>query len=199
MKVVLEADSHIYTDTTSGETLPSVTQILGSVGLIDSRWYTDESRERGTEVHEAIHLINAGILDYSDYRHLDIYGYLEAYRRFVAQSGFEVRASERVVWHESMRYAGKIDHYGILNSAGVIIDFKTGSVQRWHGWQGEAYRLAWNSQCPDHPAVRFLICELRKDGKYSLQNGWKGKSFADQIWQSQWRSIVTVSYLRGAA
>ena len=53
--IKLDRETHTYTPN-----LPSVTEILRSVGLIDATWYTEEARQRGTAVHLACEYWDSG-------------------------------------------------------------------------------------------------------------------------------------------
>ena len=52
---------HIYR--IDGQIIPSITQILKSSGIADTRYYTPQTAERGTAVHEACQFYDEDDLD----------------------------------------------------------------------------------------------------------------------------------------
>ena len=100
---------HIYT--LRGEILPSVTHILKSEGFIDTLWYDDWSRTKGTYVHKAVQLYIGGILNEKT---LDpeIVPYLEAWKKFIRESGFVVTGSEISGASKDYKFAGTYDVNG---------------------------------------------------------------------------------------
>lgn len=107
--VEYEDDGHRYT--LNGLLLPSVTGILLAEGFIDTTWYTEEARTRGSYVHKARHLDDTGELDESTIDPV-IAPYLEAWRRFKRETGFVVEESEVPKAQSSYLYAGTPDVNG---------------------------------------------------------------------------------------
>ena len=103
----------------NGVTVPSVTQILLSEGFIDATWYTEMGRSRGSYVHEARHLDDIGQLDETSIDP-EIAPYLEAWRLFKRETGFEVSTSEVPMASGRYLYAGRPDVTGIFKSGSVI-------------------------------------------------------------------------------
>ena len=119
--VDFDEEGHIYT--LNGVPLESVTDILEDEGFIDTRFFDEFSRERGTFVHLARHLDDMGELD-EDTLDPVIAPYLEAWRRFKRESGFVVEQSEVPMASKTYRFAGKPDvigHFpiGIIKRAAV--------------------------------------------------------------------------------
>lgn len=112
--VEFQEDGHLY----DGGRLESVTGILKAEGFIDTSFYTEEGRERGSYVHLATHLDDMGELDESS---LDpvIVPYLEAWRRFKRESGFIVERSEVPMVSTAYRYAGTPDVAGIFPRSSI--------------------------------------------------------------------------------
>jgi len=113
-----QQEGHVYHVGDMG--LVSVTQVLKAEGFIDDRFYTEEARERGSFVHLATHLDDMGELDESTVDPL-IAPYLEAWRKFKAESGFVVEQSEEPMMSTAYRYAGTPD---------VIGHFPKGNLKR---------------------------------------------------------------------
>lgn len=161
----LDPASHVYTD--GGRVVPGVTDVIKSNGLIDDAWFTEYARDRGQAVHAAAALDDDGLLDEST---LDpaIVGYVEAWRRFKRESGFQSKWVEKVLFHPVYRYAGTVDRIGSMSGADWVIDFKTGEVLPWVALQTAAYAIAYGKPC------RRAGVKLNNDGTYRL------KEFADK-------------------
>lgn len=56
-----DAGTHTYTE--DGQTRPHITGMLEASGWIDSRWYTEESSERGTQIHRLTADFDLGAVD----------------------------------------------------------------------------------------------------------------------------------------
>lgn len=110
------ADGHIYTDAPVdgvGRVYPSVTTILKAEGFINTAYYDDWSRDRGSMIHLATAYDDAGELDEEN---LDpvILPYLKAWRRFRKESGFVPEQIEPPMMSTAYRYAGTPDRIGDL-------------------------------------------------------------------------------------
>lgn len=165
----LKFDEAEHAYTWKGEVMPSVTQILKHFGFIDDQWYTEESRIRGQAVHRACELYDHGLLDYGS---LDpsLVGYLDAWKKFESDTGFESELIEQRVVNPIYRYAGTLDRIGIMhNVAGgprrTLLDIKSGAVQRWAALQIGAYEACFVKKDYHRMAV-----ELRKDGTYRTKD-----------------------------
>lgn len=101
-----------------GTILPSVTTILKDEGFIDTSFYNEYGRTRGTYVHKARYLDDCGELD-EDSIDPAIEPYLQAWRKFRAESGFTPIISEVPMVCTSLLYAGTPDAIGKFPS-GVI-------------------------------------------------------------------------------
>ena len=110
------SDGHIYTDARVdgvGRLYPSVTTILKAEGFIDTRFYDDWRRDRGSMIHLATAYDDAGELDEEN---LDpvIFPYLEAWRKFRKESGFAPDKIEPPMMSTAYKYAGTPDRIGEL-------------------------------------------------------------------------------------
>jgi hypothetical protein len=110
------ADGHIYTDARVdgiGRLYPSVTTILKAEGFIDTRFYDDWSRDRGSMIHLATAYDDRNELDEEN---LDpvIRPYLEAWQKFRRESGFIPEKIEVPGMSTVYRYAGTPDRIGEL-------------------------------------------------------------------------------------
>lgn len=152
-------ENHVYHDE-SGP-VPGVTGILKEAGLIDDRWFDEYSRERGTLVHRATAMWDAGTLDVEA---LDpvLAPYVRAWSQFKMDSGFTSDLIEHIVYNPIHRYAGTLDRRGYLDSQATIVDIKTGVAQPWAALQTAAYAGTF-----DIPHKRATV-ELCPDCTYKL-------------------------------
>ncbi|MBM4442962.1 MAG: hypothetical protein FJ027_21330 [Candidatus Rokubacteria bacterium] len=177
---------------------PRVTEILASVGLGPDFEgvpvaVLENARRRGSEVHAAIEAIVYGYLDESSLAD-DVVPRVDAYRRFIKESGFETEATEREVVSATWRYRGHPDTVGWLQQKRlrVILDWKnTDHCQLGPaGWQLAAYRAAWNEQHPHAPVAALGVVQLRGDGTYSFHE--VSVAAAEPVWFA----AVTVYHAR---
>ena len=104
-----DREHHIFSITSTGERLPSVTQVLASEGLSpDYSWVAPWYALRGTYVHKATELSDNGKLDESTVDE-EIKPYLAAYQKFRKEWGREIVEVEFMAWSKTYRYAGVID------------------------------------------------------------------------------------------
>jgi hypothetical protein len=152
-------ENHLYT--LDGRPLSSTTGILKAEGFIDTTWYNEDARTRGSYVHLTCHLYDKGTLDIDT---LDdaLRPYLDAYIRFKAETGFEVVESEVPHYHPQYLYAGTPDKAGTMEGTDTLIDLKTGVIQSWTALQLASYELFY-----DRPMKRFGV-QLTDEGKYKM-------------------------------
>ena len=107
--VTFEAEGHIYRY--NGQIVSSVTTILKAEGFIDTSWFDEWSRDKGSMVHLAIKYELAGELD-TDTLDPEIMPYLWAFKKFMHESGFKVERSEVPGINTTYGYAGTPDLIG---------------------------------------------------------------------------------------
>ncbi len=144
----------------------SVTQVMQSAGIIDTKFYTVEARERGTVVHKCIHYLNQNDLDIASIDE-SVRGYISAYRAFLEISRLTIRMAETVVYSPKHEYCGTLDIAGVMRGRSVIIDVKTGHAPAWVGIQLAAYKNAL-LECGGPRCSRYSL-ELRNDGNFKLR------------------------------
>lgn len=157
----LQFDPETHTYKRDGQKLPSVTTILGAVGIIDSDspWYTEWHRERGTLTHLATALYDNGQLDDSSVDD-ELRGYLEAWMAFRMASRCAIVSTELRVDHPTMMYAGTVDRVVVWQGLKTVIDIKTGPKSPWHALQTSAY-----AACIPGVMARAAVY-LQADGKF---------------------------------
>lgn len=151
-------------------TIPSVTEVMKSVGIIDTAWFTEDAAWRGNCIHFACQLDDEGDLDESSLSP-EIGGYLGAKRRLYREiGGFTPTHIEVPMFYEDdsgLVFGGRADRFGYIDGSlekpFIVLDFKSGSIARWVCIQLAAYSMFF----PD--CFRRIAAELRSDGTYNLQ------------------------------
>lgn len=165
-KVEYDDEKHEYK--LNGKVVPSVTQIIKRLGFISDR-YTADGATRGTYIAQATELDDSGELDYEalDER---LRPYVDAWRKFKAESRFVVAGSEKIVYRDTvpLAYAGRIDRLGKMPPTKAspiedwVIDIKTGDPACWHPLQITGYAVCLPT------AHRRGVVYLRDNGNYTL-------------------------------
>lgn len=128
---MLDFDQATHAYSIQGVRVPSVTQILEDTGIVDFSFIPRETREmalhRGSMVHLACQLYDErdladGSVDQA------IVPYLNAWKRFLVESGFVIEEIEQRGFNERFRYAGTADRIGRLNGMPTIVDIKTNQI-----------------------------------------------------------------------
>lgn len=151
------SQDHIYT--LDGVVVPSVTQctaLLTNYGAIPAH-VLQAACDFGTNVHGATELWDGGVLDEEA---LDpaLAPWLAGWKKFKAESGFEIVATELRVHSAKYRYAGMLDRVGVLNGKRVIVDIKTPMVvSPSTGPQTAGYQQAYEELTGDKIKGRFAV------------------------------------------
>ena len=107
-------DEPTHTYTVNGVRFPSVTEVVSVLrpesGARDD--VLEYKRQIGKAVHKAIELMEAGTLD-TDSLDPAIVPFVEAFRKFKAETGFTVLHSEMIVYSKKLRVAGTLDLTGM--------------------------------------------------------------------------------------
>ena len=144
----------------------SVHEILTDCGLIDIQWYTEETAQRGTDIHKMTKEIDGGgdpeliKLDYPE----EYEGYIDAYLEFKQENDYQIIAIEKPYINKDLRFAGTPDRICKINNLPCILDIKTGSKCDWHGIQLSGYKMLLNDT---ESHLRALY--LKENGKYKLE------------------------------
>ena len=161
-----DPDAHVYR--LNGETLPGVTQCLEPyTGLEFVNWeLLRRAAEFGTHVHAACHLFNEERLDWSS---LDppLVPYVQAWERFLDESGAVVVHSELRVASRRWKYAGTLDTIADWRRRRSLIDIKSGAVPRTVGPQTAAYAEAFQEMTGRRVERRYCV-QLKANGTYRL-------------------------------
>jgi hypothetical protein len=162
MTLTFDPAEHLYR--LDGRVVPGVTKVLRDEGFIDASWFTEYSRDRGTKAHRAIELSDAEDLNEA---RLDpvLRPYLAAWKRFKAEAGVTIEASEVRLASETYGFAGTIDKVArIGGNTPAIIDLKTSAtIAPWVAIQLAFYHILLNE-----PARKRFAVQLNNDGSYRL-------------------------------
>lgn len=170
----IQFDEELHRYSVGGRSVPSVTQILRGVGIIDDRWFKSPHATRGTYAHKACHFYDENDLDFETLDDI-VKPYVEGYINFRETSGFKPTLIEKIVFDPYSWYAGMLDRTGILNGEAVLIDIKTGSLPGWVGLQTAGYLKALQNEIGPVPHKRFAL-QLKSDGKYNLSTEYKDRN-----------------------
>jgi len=164
MNLVFEKENHRYL--LDGLSIPSVTQIISNLinlGFVSAE-ILKEKADLGTKVHLTTEFYDKGTLDLTGL-HPMLKQYLDSWIKFRKDFGFEPTEIELRLAHPILRYAGTIDRVGIINGKKVLLDIKSGSVQKAHEIQTAGYEELYNygKKKIEHIKKRMLVY-LRPDG-----------------------------------
>jgi hypothetical protein len=162
-----DPETHSYT--LNGKHLGGFTEIFKSLGFIDTKFYTDEGRDRGTAVHLLCQRLDEGYeIDESKIDDAKTLGRFQAYKRFLEETGFKPTQIEVPVYDKKLMVACTPDRVGVMAESEVIIDLKGGAKQKWHG-----YQTAFQSMCLRNGAYEGIVKRyalyLKDNGKYKLE------------------------------
>ena len=141
-KKIERSEDHIYT--VDGKILPSVTQILAVAGPYKyvNKILLEKAAKFGVAVHRMIELFNRNRLN-MDSLNVALVPYLEAWKKFIDETGFQIIESEVMV-SSSWGYAGTLDCVGYLHNRLVELDIKaTATVLKLTALQLAAYQKAF--------------------------------------------------------
>lgn len=160
--LIFDEERHAYW--LGGARLPSVTEILAPLsdfsGIAPA--VLEAKRDLGHRVHLACQLDDEDDLDEASVEE-DVGPYLDAWRRFLVESGAQVLHNEQRVYSRVMQYAGTLDNVLQLNGAKWLVDKKTSlHTPIAAGPQTAAYLYALNDPTVTHRAA----IRLRPDGTY---------------------------------
>jgi hypothetical protein len=177
-----------------GKPVVNVTRVLKP--LVDYSHIPDAvletARRKGVAVHRMVELDAAGDLDTTTIPDW-MQGCYRALCRFKDETGFEVWASERKLYHPNYQYAGTLDLVGLMpklkNAQGpCLVDLKrsfyAGPVI---GVQLAAYKEPWDKAEGKDMRIRHRFAlRLDEDGKYRLE------PFEDTADFSVFLSLLTI-------
>ncbi len=200
-RLVFQPQDHRYF--LDGRELPSNTAMIKDAGLIDDRWFTEESRDRGIAVHRACHFLCEKDLNWTTIRP-DYVPYVQACDDFIKTTGFKVERNEFPVWSDH-GYATTPDVMGILDGHRCLINFKTGAISRWVPLQLYGEKMAvieriYEQAEPWTKGLEYLNGYPYPDRVYALElkpNGkWKLHPFNEKDLTEIFISMVRIHHWR---
>jgi len=186
-RVLFDEESHTYR--LGGREVLGVTRTLALAGYVDTTWFTEWCSKRGTVVHKAVELEALGQYDaeswrgdleeagLQDDRIESLLGYVEAWQRFRAETGFEFLMEEDGGPHdvyseirllsESRGIAGTADGIGTFRGSDglVLADWKSGPPGPSTGPQTAAYASMYH-ELTKRRITRRLGVQLLPSGRY---------------------------------
>ena len=127
-----------------GVRLPSVTEILRRVRLLDTGGFSRNAADFGTAVHQATALIDLGHKRLEDYEGDPKYRYLKAWVLFKEARHPEILEVEQIVGGIEVGCAGTLDRLALFpwDPRPCVVDLKTGKAKLWHRLQLAGYCFA---------------------------------------------------------
>jgi hypothetical protein len=141
--------------------LPHVTGILYQAGLVDTRWFTDEARDRGSAVHLATQYLDEGDLHWPD---LDpsVVSKVKRYQQFKDEVRPEILSIEEAVINEAYQYQGRLDRIVVIGGRKGVLDIKSLTKAPW-----QAIQVAMYAACFPGPSLARWTLHL-SDERYQL-------------------------------
>lgn len=154
------ADPHGYW--LGNEQLPSPSSVFQDLGVVDTRFFTPDSRARGRAAHAWIAEAIAG----HSYAGADaeIKLYVESGLRLVERLKPEIIRFEIPFYHPTLRFAGTSDLEWELDGWRFIIDWKSGKAMKVVRYQTAAYEMLARVQAPLFNRWKRAAVELQADG-----------------------------------
>lgn len=146
--------------------IPGISELLKYWGYIDSTYYNEEARDRGTLIHNLIADFLNGGQEYMGHTDKEITERIHAFNAFVIAKGFKPTQIEAIQFSETSNIACRIDLIGTFNEAPIpcIIEVKCGARAAWHNLQSACQAL-----CSGIFPIRRFALYLKADGKFDLR------------------------------
>jgi hypothetical protein len=154
--VIFEPIAHTYS--VNGKFLPSVSTILAEEGFIDTSFFTQKGRDRGSAVHQRIkdHCLKVECEELPE----EMQGYFEAFKKFEKLRDWTPHTVE--VPMANNLFAGTPDQIGHLDGKEAVLDIKTGDLSAAVNLQLAAYEILYGK------SLQRYALQLFADGKYKL-------------------------------
>lgn len=178
-------DPTTHTYTYNGRRVPPVSTILLDEGFINTQFFTEEGRERGSAVHKAIEIHCRGA---HCFRSPAIDPYMTAFKNFEKDCDWVSEVVEKPMACE--QYAGTPDAIGLFQGMRAILDFKTGGISSATGLQLAAYEKLYRGDA-DNAVIKIVnikrfALQLMDTGKYMLTE------YKDRQDRFIWESAVAI-------
>lgn len=152
--VSFDADGHRYAVTTGR--IVSITQMLVQAGLVDTTWFTEEGKRRGTGVHDVTAAYDLQALDLETC-HSEWRAYLLQHVKLTQIVQPEWSHIEVPFVHDQYLYGGRPDRVGRMYRAQAVVEVKSGPPDTVHGIQLalQAYLVAPTLGLPPTTIQRY--------------------------------------------
>lgn len=169
--------------------LPGTTKILKAAGVINDRWYTEKSRQRGQAVHASCHYLGEHDLNWKTV-HPSIIGYVRAYEAAMKVLRFIPLICERPNYHPVYRYGSTADQVGVFRGDNEgLVELKTGTMPAWTSLQTAAQAMTfWPRTWMKCERVGL---ELHEDGTFRIErftNPSDGSAFLSMLASMNWKA-----------
>lgn len=164
--------AHEYLDTATGEVLPHITGMLDRTGWIDDRWYTEESCERGRQVHSLTAAYDLGAIadpraEVSKYKGW-LLAHVKAMNTIAPRP--EIHAVEEPSVHPTLHFGGQPDRRGLYYRLRGVLEIKSGGPERSHQIQTALQAILEAPKYGIPPEAMIRLCLYLKDnGKFKLE------------------------------
>ena len=206
------ASDHTYW--ADGKQWPGITSVLSALGYYGAgkAFYTEDSRQKGTAIHEACRLADLhcpdatrmeDVLDVLEI-HEAVQPYLAGWLLFRREKGWRATAWEQPLSLKRLRIAGTPDAWGETECGSVLIDLKSWAAQgakpkRSAEVQTAAYDLMLEESEHNERQRHRWIVKLSGDSKYRCYEcgndaDYDIVSYCARVWWDQYNAgIVKMS------
>lgn len=194
---LIEMDEATHSYFVDGDIKRSTTQILHDAGMVDTQWFTDFHRWRGSETHKAIATWNkAGNIDR---RTVDprIRPYLEAAIKWQTENEFQAMFVEHRMFDPLFDTCGTADLIGCFGKkqpvVDTIVDYKTNDWKQGQltsKWQLASYGHAYAPK----EVFRRIEVVLGPDGNYGPVNSFTTDTYLQHV--NEFHALSIVARLR---
>lgn len=170
MRFAFDTSRHEYVDLDAGEVLPHITGMLEQAGLIDDRWYTEESCERGHVVHRLTADYDLGAIEDVTSVVSSFKPYLEAHVKAMTILRPKWAHVEEPLVSSRYRFGGRPDRAGLVYEAHSVLEVKSGGPERAHAIQLalQAILVGEELKLPPESINRYALY-LKPSGKFKLE------------------------------
>lgn len=161
---------HEYIELPTGVVLPHITGLLEQSGWVDTKWFTDESRDRGSAVHRMACDYDLGTIEHPDLVNSKYKAWLLAHVSATQLIQPKWTHVEVPLVHHRYRYGGRPDRAGLVYDANAIVELKSGGPEKAHAVQLALQALLFEQEwgIPAEFIPRYGLY-LKGNGKFKLE------------------------------
>lgn len=184
IELAFDVDRHEYSDRLTGKVYPHITGLLQAAGLVDDEWFTEESRYRGTWVHDRTAAYDRGQFNALDLPEDEPYrGYTLAHVAAMAAIPHTFDAIEVPRIHAGYRFGGRPDRAGTVYELRAVLEGKSGPPAKAHAVQTALQAILeaprWGLE--PHQVARFVL-HWKPNGSWKLVEHTRRRDF-DQAYR----------------